>query len=951
MNRFSKIILFSILFLNGICFSSAQELPPVTKYKSQMVNAGNQNWMISQDFENYIYIANNEGLLEFNGSYWHLYPSPNETIIRSVNVVGTKIYTGSYMEFGYWERQSNGLLAYFSISSKIKDKLINDEHFWNILNVEHWMIFQSFNRIYIYDTDTQDFKFIDNHSYIFKCYIVDNSVYYQAMGEGLFEIVNGMGKLVSDNDILKNNRIVEIFKEDGFLLLQTERAGAFKFEGGKLSSFVYASENELKWNTVYSAQKLSDGGFALGSISNGIFILDSKGLIKYHITQKSGLSNNTILSIMEDMDNNLWLGLDNGVDCINLRSPITSYVDDLGVLGTVYASIKYGNIIYIGTNQGLYYKNASSQEGFKLVNGTKGQVWNLFEFENTLFCGHDLGTFIVEGNNAKLIYSESGTWKINPIPNRNDVLMQGGYTGLSILEKKNNQWVFRNKIKGFDISSRYFEIAIPNSHLNVKNENLASYNVYVGHEYKGVLKLDLDSDFIKTAKIHNLKKPAKGIHLSLISYNGSIYFANRQGIFKLNKETNEFELDENLSDILKGDEYVSGKLNVDASNRMWFFTKKYIYFFNSGNFNESLKKHRIPISYSYINAMLGYENITQIANEEYLIGKTDGYLIINLKQLNLKNNRVSISKISLKELGKPIIYLPISEGGDLSHNQNNVTFNFSVPQYRKFIIVEYQYILEGFHEQWSPLNSTPSVSFENLAPGKYTFKVRAKIANGLPENIASYDFEIRKPWYLTNFAIVLYSILLVLIIYFVHKAYKIHYQEQQEHLIEENNRLLEIKELENEQELMKLKNEQLEQDVDSKSRELAVSTINLIKKNELLTLIKEDLKKTAEDKKTDLKSVITKINRNITEDNTWNLFKESYDNLDHDFLKRMKNTHPSLTPSDLKLCAYLRLNLSSKEIAPMLHISIRSVEIKRYRLRKKLELNHDDGLLNYILSF
>lgn len=80
------------------------------------------------------------------------------------------------------------------------------------------------------------------------------------------------------------------------------------------------------------------------------------------------------------------------------------------------------------------------------------------------------------------------------------------------------------------------------------------------------------------------------------------------------------------------------------------------------------------------------------------------------------------------------------------------------------------------------------------------------------------------------------------------------------------------------------------------------------------------------------------------------MFKEAFDNADKDFLKKIKAAHPSLTPSDLKLCAYLRLNLTSKEIAPMLNISIRSVEIKRYRLRKKLNLLHDDGLVNYILG-
>jgi AraC family chitin signaling transcriptional activator len=150
---------------------------------------------------------------------------------------------------------------------------------------------------------------------------------------------------------------------------------------------------------------------------------------------------------------------------------------------------------------------------------------------------------------------------------------------------------------------------------------------------------------------------------------------------------------------------------------------------------------------------------------------------------------------------------------------------------------------------------------------------------------------------------------------------------------------------------MRLRNEQLSLDVDTKNKELAVSTMSLIKKDELLSLIKEDLKKTSDEASSrSIKSVITTITKNISDDNTWTVFKDAFDTADKDFLKKVKHAHSSLTPNDLRLCAYLRLNLSSKEIAPLLNISVRSLEIKRYRLRKKMELPHEKGLVEYILS-
>jgi DNA-binding CsgD family transcriptional regulator len=167
--------------------------------------------------------------------------------------------------------------------------------------------------------------------------------------------------------------------------------------------------------------------------------------------------------------------------------------------------------------------------------------------------------------------------------------------------------------------------------------------------------------------------------------------------------------------------------------------------------------------------------------------------------------------------------------------------------------------------------------------------------------------------------------------------------------MERNRKKIEIKQLESQQEIITLQNQKLESDMASKNRELAASTMNLIKKNEFLNELKKRL--TSAKNEDDIQKVISVINKNIAEKDNWKLFKEAFDNADKDFLQSVKEAHPNLTSNDLKLCAYLRLNLSSKEIAPLLNISVRSVEIKRYRLRKKMDLDHDQGLVEYILKF
>jgi len=929
---------FFLLFLFGVLYSYTQELPPIVKYPQSVYLAGNQNWMITQDKKHSVFFANNEGLLEFNGANWILYPSPNETILRSVYAIDDKIYTGAYMEFGYWSRKTNNELEYKSLSSKIKDKLIDDEQFWNILNYEQWIIFQSFDRIYIYDTKTEAFNIISESPTIIKSFVVNNAIYFHVINKGLYEIENGKSKLISDDPVFLNNKIVNLFFINEELIVQTEFIGFYKFNNGKLTKFSTEADSEIASSNVYSSLLLSDGNFAVGTISNGVFILTNKGEIKYHLTQNKGLSNNTALSLFEDADKNLWIGLDNGINCINLQSPIKSFSDDTGILGTVYASIIFKDNLYVGTNQGLFVKKIKNDSSFQFVKGTKGQVWSLFKNENYLFCGHNLGTFLIDNEEATPIFTNSGTWKIEKIPNRDDLLLQGNYSGLSILKRNNNQWEFSHKIKGFDYSSKHFEIT-----------NLLE--VYVSHEYKGVFRLELNENLTEAKSFYTYESPTKGKNSSLINFNNTIYYAYKEGVFKLNQKTKKFEKDKVLSAVFEKDEYTSGKLIVDNSNRLWLFSKNYIHYFSLSKLSNQLKENVIPIPASLTNSMLGYENITQLYNSTYLIGTTDGYYTINLNDLTFKNYKLSITNIAINKLNEKLISCPISDNGTFKHNENNIIFSYSVPEYNKYINAEYQFLLEGFQNDWSEWSAKTSSNFKNLSPGEYTFKVRAKIANSKPDDIVTYKFIILKPWYTTNIALLIYAFLLLVLAYYIHKTYKNYYRQKEQKLIEENNLLLEIKELENTQQLMKIKNEQLTQDVDSKNRELAVSTMSLIKKDELLALIKEDLKNTPEITNKSVKSVISTITKNINKEDSWNIFKEAFDNADNDFLKKVKQDHPSLTPNDLRLCAYLRLNLSSKEIAPLLNISVRSVEIKRYRLRKKMNLDHEQGLVEYILSF
>jgi len=921
--------------------SHAQERPPILTFNPQDYQGETQNWMLSQGENKFIYVANNGGLLEFNGATWAQYPSPNNTILRSVKVIRNKVYTGCYMEFGFWERDVYGKLKYTSLKPLLKERMIEDEQFWNIISYGKWIVFQSLNRIYLLDTVKNTFKIITRKSNIDKIFSIDNKMFFFESKTGLFKLTAKDPKLIVPISKINNDFIIKIVRFKDKLTLVTRHHGFYSFDENGNVGYVFKYRFDTNVS-LYSAIQLADKSFVLGSISNGIYHISKKGKLLLHLNHDNGLSNNTILSLFEDVKGNVWTGLDNGVNCINLKNPVKIYKDNKGQLGVVYASKLFKNKIYLGTNQGVFYRdlNDINNKRFKFISNTNGQVWSLEVYDDKLFCGHNEGTFIIDGVKAKLISRIMGTWQIKPIKNHPNLLIQGNYRGLSILEKKNGAWHLRNKIKGFDNSSRYFEFT-------------SDSIIYVNHEYKGVFKLTLDvhnfNRFVKVIKVKG-KGPAK--NSSLVKFRGNICYASSEGVFLLNKAKGTFIKDTIYSKLITTDAYLSGKLIVDGSKRLWTFTKKNLNFLSFNQFDNSGSVTHISMPASLRKTMGGFENLERINKNVYIIGISDGYLNLNIGNLKTAKSSISINSIKVRNSNDSKVELLSfkTPNKTLPFNQNNLLFTYSVPNYNKYTLVQYQYRLKGYqnYNNWSVLTTQPFTDFKNLTSGSFKFEVRAKIGNHLSENVASYNFTIDRPWFWSNLALSLYFLGLLTGIYFIKRSYKNYYSKIHLSMLEKNKRQARLAQLQNEKEIIALKNNQLRNDIESKNRELATSTMSLIKKNELLNILKNELLKIKNH--TESKNVIKIIDENLNSNKDWELFQEAFNNVDKNFLNKIKELHTDLTPNDLRFCAYLRLNLSSKEIAPLLNITVRSVEIKRYRLRKKMNLFHEKSLVNYILE-
>jgi AraC family transcriptional regulator, chitin signaling transcriptional activator len=931
---------YVLLWAIGCIFSisaNAQELLPFQNFAPDTYHGETQNWNISQSINKNIFIANNKGLIEYNGATWKLYPSPNHTIIRSVKVIDNRIYTGSYMEFGYWQKDNHSVLHYHSLSTQIRDKLLFDEQYWKIIGYRHWVLFQSLHRIYIYDTRNQTFRIVTAKTSLPKVFEANQSIYFQKMDNGLYTLDNGNPVLLSDHPVFRKNIVINIFPFGSKLLVQTQNAGFYLCDHNNVTAWKNDASAKINTLSIYCSIRLKDGSFALGTIGEGLYIVSPNGKITMHFDKKNGLQNNTILTLFEDADNNIWMGLDNGVSVLNYSSPFRAYFDTKGIFGTVYAAAYYHGLLYLGTNQGLFYRPLHSTDDFKLIPSTQGQVWTLKIINETLFCGHNSGTFVVNGTKATLICDVLGTWNIQPVENNPNLLIQGNYEGLHILERTNSGWHYRNKIEGFDISSRYFELFPGN-------------NIFVSHEYHGVFVLRVTPDFKRITQWQKVQSAPKCANSGMIKYENRLFYLCNAGLFEYDREKNRFQQNATLTRYLLGkDTYLSGKLILDEKQSLWAFTEENLVRLSPAGMGNAPQMIRIPLSLSLRENVTGFENIIPISNQEYLLGSSNGYILLDLKKMNNKNYTVTINSIEKNEQNQKKITLPVVDNNcRLTSRENNLCFHFNVPVYDRFLQTTYQYQLDGLDNTWSDWSKEPQTVFKNLPSGDYTFKVRARVGNTPTSNTAVFHFHIARVWYLSVWMLLFYVFLFIVLLLQINYQYKKRYLLHKQRIEEEKQKEVTLMQLQNEQALIQLRNEKLSYEVETKNKKLASTSMAIVKKNELLTTIKAAL--IQEQNNRSVKSALKIIDDGLDNTKDWEAFKDAFNTIDRDFLQKIKQLHPALTPNDLKLCAYLRLNLSSKEIAPMLSISPQSVEIKRFRIRKKIGLDHDQNLTEYILN-
>ncbi|HZV68837.1 MAG TPA: triple tyrosine motif-containing protein [Saprospiraceae bacterium] len=956
------LILLALVLLPSVSNSQSVNIgvPPIWNYSRKIYKAGTQNWDAAQDRSRQIYFANNDGLLRFDGNEWTIFPVSNHTIVRSVAIdQDNRIYTGAQSEIGYFYPGANGVLTYHSLIGLLPPDHRTFEDVWDIVFYEKRVFFRTNRSVFEYNGEQIKIHEIPGDI---------ASLAYTSLGlllqKGIHEIlifedgafrpyrnIHGLESAITGTIPWTNDTILFSSLKNGMFYMTDQDAGRWNT----------AHDDVLIEKRIYTSTRLSNGNIALGTSLDGLIVVDKQRRMYRHLNKKHGLQNNNILNAFCDHAGNLWLGLDNGIDCVVLDSKFTSIFPDGELHATGYSAAVFDHQLYLGVSNGAYiapwqsYYDPEQGPFFQRVEHGEGQVWGFTKFEHELLMGHHEGAFQIRDNMATSLTTEPGTWLYVEL--NDHYMLAGTYTGLVLYKKEDDQWVYDRKINGIQESCR----------IMVKD---ADGSIWVSHPYRGLYQVVWNEENKYDPQIRFFDQSG-GLPSNLNNYvfriAGKAVFGTEKGVYAFDKIQNRFVPDSSFNNIMGAGHRVKA-MKEDIKGNIWYAMDDEVGILmidDHGVKKEVLKKILPELGGKLVG---GFEFIYPIDEYNVLFGTEEGFVHYDAHADGTQNDSLYIllddvragrnqDSVLFGGYFLPGNIIGISEPHELTSNLNSLSFSFSATDYKTPQLVQYRTKLEGLEDEWSPWSTDTDRDFTSLGAGTYTFHAQARIRDGIESNVVSYVFRIPPPWYLTTTAKVMYALCILGFFsgFIFRQRIKFESEKAKLTFTHQEKEAIAIREVEQSKAaLSEIQHEKLEVEIKYKNQELALTTMHLVQKAEILLAVQEGLHQIREKSpdqsvKKEVQQLLNMVNFDVKLDEDWEHFAHHFDQVHVDFLKHLRERFPQLSTSDLKLCAYLRMNLSTKEIAPLLNISVRGVEGSRYRLRKKLDLSNDANLTEFIL--
>lgn len=938
----SCFLLINNIFAHSLLLGT----PTIHQHNKQKYQAGSHNWDVKHH-KNHVFFTNNEGLLSYDGVKWKPHTTPNKTIMRSLCIRPSgRIYIGAQNEIGYFETSPNGELFYVDLKDSLSLNQADLSEIWDIEVSTGIVYFSSGQRIYTYQKGkTHHFDHAGNISAMAR---VNKQIWYQVEGEGVYYIQEGKKVAVKwgAETYGVNNVITFIEGFDQRVYILSRKKGIFVYDEKQQQIIKWQTNADrfLEENQISSAVFHPQYGLLVGTYLGGLLQLNTEGLVTALYNKKNGLQNNTINCVSVAPDGTIWTGSNNGIDEIDLAKSHFRFYPDNDLEGAVYDVDRWNGFLFFSTSNGLYYLqektyyNPLEANNFQLVAGTKGQTWGTDLIDGQLYCAHHEGPMQIQKDlTATPISTEKGAWKFVPLSS--SMVALGHYHGLSLYEKQaNGQLQFYRKVQDFEESARIMILD-------------QFDNLWISHPYKNVYKINFTADYSQeTIGVYTKDNGFQNDNRNYVfNINNHCYLTNETGVYQYDQQEDRFEKEQIISANFKPGNHL--RRLIQNQEDIWCISDDFtlrLRFEKTGIDHEikGFQLKNLPTQETYIG---GFEELFPLSDEQLIISTEAGAIHYNYADNNESPFEVSIKSIHLPQNNDSVLYGGFGQVPpiQLEAQQNHLRFTYSSLTPSSGEALQYSTRIESLNSNWSAWQNSHFKNYTNLPHGKHTFEVKAMASDGTESKIMTIPFSIATPWYRSITAYFIYTLIFIGLLATMFGMLQSKYLK--------NTKKLEQAKLEQEKELEHIKKEKLLNEIEFKNQELATSTLHLLQKNQTIETLKTKFDELNQHiKNPELKKELNKIlhvfREDLRQEEDREKFTQLFDQAHHDFITKLKAKHPSLTSNDHKVCALLKMNLSTKEMAPLLNISVRGVEISRYRLRKKLEVDRSVNLNSYFNS-
>jgi len=748
------IILFIIFpfFLTGQNFSLNRGIPFVKNFSQSEYHAHEQNFDIVQDTMGIMYFANFEAVLIYDGSNWTKIPTNSGMRVLDLDICCKgNVFVGGLYDFGYLKRNNLGEFSYHSIADTVYDENQIGEIF-SVISLDETVYFINKNRMFVYENNQVEiiefqkevvnaFK-SNGQLFVFFKFNISN---IQSLYNGLTIYKNGAFEKITDNTVEKLTGAVNAFylQNDSYIL-GTENQGFFKLQNNIITEFDVPVDIFVKKNTVTSGVKISDDFYAIGTLTQGVLLINSSGEIIQTINKQSSLKDEAVNDIFLDYAGNLWIATNNGISLIEINNALSGiFNENSGIDGKINKIINFNSSLFLSTNYGLY---TFADNSFLKVQNFDVSCWDMIvNNDNQLMLATPQGIFIYENER---IYSTNISEFSFSIASNDENVFIGQNTKLLIVQKRSGAFVVTDTVSGLlgSVVSMY------------PTQNYCYAEMTSGKIYK-INLLNLNVEEIKTG--------SDFISLHLNTFKNQIFFTSEKGSF----------IEKNDVDTIVPFQIVEGN---NQSSQIWLYEifniKDNLYAFTDGSrknasfFNVLTNGYTIsqnellPISDFAVRTWYLNNN-----NNNLLLGGNDGVILYDYDReyVHKQDFGVFFTRISIVNTDS-LINLNNSEIKKIKYSENSLLFQYSASYYPAKGNIYYRYFLEGFDSDSSDWLLINYKEYTNLPSGNYKFYVEAKDQFGNIVEASTYEFKVLVPlsrrWWVILIYIVIAGVLIKLFV-------------------------------------------------------------------------------------------------------------------------------------------------------------------------------------------